>query len=61
MIVRSALLRKESRGAHYRTDYPSLDNKRQFSNIVIVKQQEKMVLKKMPVAITKWTPPWMKN
>ncbi|MFX1318956.1 MAG: FAD-binding protein [Promethearchaeota archaeon] len=61
MIVRSALLRKESRGAHYRTDYPSLDNKLQFNNIVISKQREKMILKQMPVVITKWTPPWIKN
>jgi len=61
MIVRSALLRKESRGAHYRTDYPKLDNKRWFVNIVTSKKKEKMVLKRTPVVITKWTPPWIEN
>jgi succinate dehydrogenase/fumarate reductase flavoprotein subunit len=61
MIVRSALLRKESRGAHYRTDYPSPDNTGFYSNIVISKQKEKMSLKLTSVVITKWTPPWMKN
>lgn len=61
MIVRSALLRKESRGAHYRTDYPKPDNQRWFVNIVVSKQKDKMVLRQSPVVITKWAPPWMKN
>lgn len=58
MFVRSALLRKESRGAHYRTDYPSLDNKNWFTNIVVSKQNGKMLLQTTPVVVTKWHPPW---
>jgi succinate dehydrogenase / fumarate reductase, flavoprotein subunit len=32
-IIRSALMRQESRGAHYRSDFPKLDNERWKANI----------------------------
>ncbi len=35
LVVRSALLRKESRGAHYRTDFPQTDNINWKKNTII--------------------------
>ncbi|MFX1388045.1 MAG: FAD-binding protein [Promethearchaeota archaeon] len=61
MIVRSALMREESRGAHYRTDYPALNNEKWFSNIIITQKEGKMVLEKRAINVLKWKPPWMKN
>jgi fumarate reductase (CoM/CoB) subunit A len=61
MLVRSALLRKESRGSHYRTDYPKADNSQWFSNIIIRNQSNRMVLEKRPVVVTKWKPAWFSN
>jgi L-aspartate oxidase len=34
MVVKAALLREESRGAHYRSDFPNLDDKNWQKNIV---------------------------
>jgi L-aspartate oxidase len=34
MVVKAALLREESRGAHYRSDFPNLDDKNWLKNIV---------------------------
>ncbi|MHA1526477.1 MAG: FAD-binding protein, partial [Promethearchaeota archaeon] len=61
MIVRSAIIRRESRGAHYRLDYPSLNNEDYFVNFVIKQENDQMVIEKMPVVITKWIPPWKGN
>jgi succinate dehydrogenase/fumarate reductase flavoprotein subunit len=57
MLVRSALMRTESRGAHYRSDYPKTDQINWLSNIIIKNQNQHMVLEKLPVLITKWNPP----
>jgi fumarate reductase (CoM/CoB) subunit A len=59
MIVRSAILRKESRGAHYRTDYPNPDNSKWFVNIEISHRKGQMTLKKAKVVLTNWQPPWL--
>jgi succinate dehydrogenase/fumarate reductase flavoprotein subunit len=43
-IVRSALMRQESRGAHYRSDYPNLDDEKWRVNIYCRKEGREMVL-----------------
>ena len=48
-IIRSALMRQESRGAHYRSDFPKLDEEKWNCNIYCSKIAGEMVLSKQNV------------
>lgn len=49
-IIRSALARKESRGAHTRSDYPQKDNEHWLVNIITKLRDGQMTLELVPVA-----------
>jgi fumarate reductase (CoM/CoB) subunit A len=50
MVCRAALLRTESRGSHYRSDYPAEDNDHWLKNIVLRKSDRGMDLESVPVS-----------
>jgi len=56
VIVESALLRTESRGAHYRTDFPHVDNSQWLKNIVARRAPEGPVLHTVPVELKYLSP-----
>jgi succinate dehydrogenase / fumarate reductase flavoprotein subunit len=49
-ILRSASMRQESRGAHYRSDFPNRDDRKWKVNIYCRKSGREMVLLKRPVS-----------
>lgn len=49
MIIRPALSRQESRGAHYRSDYPRRDDEDWRFNLIIRKKEGRMTLTKAPI------------
>jgi len=52
-IARSALLREESRGAHYRRDYPQTDNDRWLCNTVVRQRDDELDVTTGPVRTTR--------
>ena len=55
-IVVSALERRESRGAQYRTDYPARDDENWIKHILVAPSEEGPQVSFMPVVVTQWTP-----
>jgi succinate dehydrogenase / fumarate reductase flavoprotein subunit len=57
MITKSAIERKESRGAHTRLDYPNRDDANWLKHIVLTKQPDgSEQMSYTPVTITQWQP-----
>ena len=52
----SALPRRESRGAHSRTDYPKRDDQNWLKHTLACRSEEGPQLRYLPVTITKWQP-----
>ncbi len=56
VITECALNRTESRGGHWRTDYPSRNDKRWLKHTLAFKSAKGIRLDYLPVKITKWKP-----
>ncbi|RMG60340.1 MAG: FAD-binding protein, partial [Deltaproteobacteria bacterium] len=56
VIVVGGLARTESRGAHYRTDYPKRDDENWMKHTLAYKTEDGVRLDYMPVVITKYPP-----
>ncbi|MEM3971423.1 MAG: succinate dehydrogenase flavoprotein subunit [Saccharolobus sp.] len=56
VIAKSALERKESRGAHYRTDYPERDDNNWLKHTLAYLRGNTVEISYKPVRMTRWKP-----
>lgn len=49
VVIRASLERTESRGAHYREDFPDQDYEKWLRNIVVRKQRKALSISSIPV------------
>lgn len=57
LTIRSALIRKESRRSHYRTDFPAANNKEWLKNIIVSRLDSESVFSQIPVETHRMQPP----
>ena len=56
IIATSALRRQESRGGHYRTDYPKRDDEKFLHHSMVYRREDGMEIKEKSVVITRYEP-----
>ena len=54
LMLRASLMRTESRGSHYREDYPNRDDRNWLKWIVISQKEGKLSLRSEPVPFDKY-------
>jgi fumarate reductase flavoprotein subunit len=55
-VANSALMRRESRGSHHRTDFPKRDDENFLKHTLAYRTPDGPKIEYLPVTITRWTP-----